>query len=233
MDKEQRIRVSIDWNKVPKGNAGGFVKIHGPYPSEVKVKINSFNPENPTKDSLDGFIEANGYISIEAEHYTKKVDAGKIRWEKIEDYGRTLSAMTIFPVTAKSVTPGRSSPHLEYKMYLFNPRDIELEAIFAPTLNFVPGQALRYAVSFDNQPPQIIEIASEDYLVHWKNRQWNESVIDSVCKIKSTHTISKAGYHTLKIWMVDPGVVLQKIIIDTGGLKPSYLGPPESYHNSK
>jgi hypothetical protein len=37
------------------------------------------------------------------------------------------------------------------------------------------------------------------------------------------------GYHTLKIWMFDPGIVLQKIIVNTGGLRPSYLGPPESY----
>ncbi len=27
--------------------------------------------------------------------------------------------------------------------------------------------------------------------------------------------------------MIHPGVVLQKIVLDRGGLKPSYLGPPE------
>jgi hypothetical protein len=34
----------------------------------------------------------------------------------------------------------------------------------------------------------------------------------------------------MKYWMMDPGVVLQKIIVDCGGLRPSFLGPPESYH---
>ena len=55
---------------------------------------------------------------------------------------------------------------------------------------------------------------------------------DGVRKNASTHTIAAVGYQPLKVCMVDPGIVLQKIVIDLGGLKPSYLGPPESYRRS-
>jgi hypothetical protein len=31
--------------------------------------------------------------------------------------------------------------------------------------------------------------------------------------------------------MVAPGIVREKIVINMGGVKPSYLGPPESFRN--
>ena len=64
-------------------------------------------------------------------------------------------------------------------------------------------------------------------------KEWEESVKDACRVVRSTHTLSNAGYHTLKVWMVDPAVVLQKIMVDLGGLGPSYLGPPESYRHGK
>jgi lysophospholipase L1-like esterase len=137
--------------------------------------------------------------------------------------------MTILPVTAASVTPGQGAPCLEYKMYLFHPKKVKVRSIVAPTLNFVPDRGLRYAVSFDNQPPQTIDIVPQGFDARNGNRDWEESVKNACRVIESTHTLSEPGYHTLKIWMVDPGIVLQKIIVDLGGLKPSYLGPPESY----
>jgi hypothetical protein len=228
IDKETRLLVCIDWNKAPVGGANGLVKITGPDTKEIK--ITSFNPSEPNKNSLEGFVEADGYVSIEAVHYTNKIDAGAVRWEKIEDYGRTDSAMTIFPVTAQSVTPPANSPCLEYKMFFFHPGDLEVEAIVAPTLNFVPGRGLRFAISFDDQPPQIVDIVSRNFTAGDGNRDWENTVKDSVRKVKSTHKLPEPGYHILKVWMVDPAVVLEKLVINTGRVKPSYLGPPESYH---
>jgi len=230
IEKDERLWVSVDWRKAPAGSAEGSIQITGPDAKPIAIKVTSFNPAQPERDSVDGFVEAGGVVSIEAEHFTKNVAANGVRWEKIPDYGRTLSSMSIFPATAPSVTPPEASPHLEYNMYLFNAGPVEVTAIIAPTLNFVPGRGLRFAVSFDDEPPQILTAVPKGFFVDNGVRDWEESVRNNCREIKSTHAIDRPGGHTLKIWMVDPAVVLQKIVVNTGGLRPSYLGPPESFH---
>jgi hypothetical protein len=227
LGKDQRIWVSVDWQKAPKGSSEGYVKLARAGVDSVSVQVNVFNPEEPARASLKGFVESNGHVSMEAEHYSKKVDAGTTSWEKLDDYGRTLSSMTIFPVTAQSVIPPQNSPCLEYGMYLFDSGAVHIEAMLAPTLNFVPGRGLRYALSFDDQPPNVIDALANNSL-----EDWATSVKDGVRKSESTQTLAGAGYHTLKFWMVDPGVVVQKLVVNFGGVKPSYFGPPESYCNS-
>ena len=64
------------------------------------------------------------------------------------------------------------------------------------------------------------------------NRQWERNTSDNVNRTSATFTIDAPGVHTVKIWLVDPTIIVQKVIVDTGGLQaqPSYLGPPESTH---
>ncbi len=230
IEKDKRLWVSVDWSKAPKGAASGTVKLTGAT-NEVVVKVNAFNPAEPARDSLHGFVEGEGFVSIEPEHFTKKTDAGANRWIKIPDYGRTLSGMRATqPVDAPSATPGKDSPCLEYQMYLFSTGAVQVATITSPTLNFVPGRGLRLAVSFDDETPQVVTLVPADYKAQNGNRDWEKVVGDNARRVHSTHTLANPGYHTLKIWMVDPGVVLQKIVVDCGGVKPSYLGPPESFH---
>jgi hypothetical protein len=225
VQKDEGLWVTVDWSKTPIGATEGFVKISGAGADPVTVEVASFQPQEVTRDNLRGFVEADGYVSMEAAHYMKKTDAGAVHWAEIADYGRTLSSMTILPCTGASVVPPRDSPSLEYRMYLFDPGAVQVHTIIAPTLNFAPGRSLRFAVSFDDQPPQIVDALAQNAL-----HDWEESVKDSVRIVTSSHSLSRSGYHVLKYWMVDPGIVLQKIVVDLGGLKPSYLGPPESFH---
>jgi hypothetical protein len=228
--KDQRLWVSVDWNRAPKGAVSGTVKVAGA-DGDVTIRVDAFNPTEVTRDSLEGFVEGEGFISIEAEHYAGKTDAGASRWIRIEDYGHTLSAMrATAPVDAPSATPGKNSPCLDYRMYLFSTGRAEVTAILAPTLNFLPRRGLRVAVSFDDEAPQTVTLVPEDYIAQHGNTDWEKCVGDNARPVRTTHTLTKPGYHTLKIWMVDPGVVLEKLIVNLGGLKPSYLGPPESYH---
>jgi hypothetical protein len=148
-----------------------------------------------------------------------------IKWQRIPDLGRTLSAMTPMPVTSPPQTPEGNGARLEYQIHFFSKGEVKVKAHLSPTLNFHNNQGLRYAVSFDDAPPQIVNMHANKTF-----QDWEESVRNNVTVEISKHVLNEAGKHVLKFWMVDPGVVLQKLVIETGEVKPSYLGPPESYH---
>ena len=65
------------------------------------------------------------------------------------------------------------------------------------------------------------------------NRDWETAVKNNARTVKFTHTLDQPGYHTLRVWMVDLAVVLEKLVVNLGGLKPSYLGPPESWRGDR
>ncbi len=226
--QEKRIWISVDWSKAPKGTNSAMVKITGAK-GDRTVTFEAFKPAGITRDSLRGFVEGDGCVSMEAEHFTRKSDAGANRWIKIPNYGHTLSGMRAEGPVDALATPGKGSPCLEYKMYLFSTGKLDVETTVGPTLNFIPGRALRYAVSFDDEPPQVVTIVPADFNAGNGNRNWEESVKDNGRHVTSSHSIAKPGYHMLKIWMIDPAVVVEKIVVNTGGVRPSYLGPPESF----
>lgn len=226
VDQQERLWVSVDWQKAPSGKTRVPITITGPDKKKVTIQAVIHNPKEPAPAQVEGFVEGNGYVSMEAAHYSKVVGKGNISWQRIPNLGRTLSAMTPQPVTAREQTPGSDSPHLEYKVYLFDSGQVQVKAYLSPTLNFHNDQGLRYAVSFDNEPPQIINMHEDESLQAWESHVSNNINIKT-----STHTIKKAGEHVLKFWMVDPGVVLQKLVVETEDMAPSYLGPPESYRH--
>jgi len=219
VQREQRVRIDARWADVPDGVDHATLTVSGPNGSKTTVRVPVRKPAGSV--ALKGFIETGGVVAMEAEHYTRAVPAGQRTWLRVPDHGRTLSGMTTLPADAP--VDGQPAMRLEYDVQLFSAGKVKVEATLAPTQKFQPGQGLRYAVSFDDEAPQIVNMHADA-----SEKAWERSVSDGATVLASSHQITTAGKHTLKFWAVDPGVVLQRLVIDAGGEKASYLGPPES-----
>jgi hypothetical protein len=225
---EQRLWVSVDWKEVPAGKHEASISIAGPSKSQIVVHAVINSPAPAERAQIDGFVESNGCVSIEAEHFSHAKGTSSITWTRIPGLGRTLSALTPNPDTAASQTPGGENPRLEYQMYLFTKGEVEVKTYLSPTLNYYNNDGLRYAISFDDEQPQIMNMHAKKTF-----QDWEQSVRTNVTILASKHLVTEAGKHILKFWMVDPGVVLQKLVVETGASKSSYLGPPESTRVAK
>ncbi|KAJ3044534.1 hypothetical protein HDV00_001961 [Rhizophlyctis rosea] len=231
-----RVQISIDWNKVPEGTSTGTVYFNSTYqyqyPQTGMTATGTINVRNQVVPSTfkNGFIEGGGVVAIEAEHWSRNKKAGNYQWEVIPGYGRTLSGVAPFPVVSENTWAAGTGPALEYDIYLFTlPANKSVQATlhWGTGLNQNFGRPLKYAVAIDDETPQVVQIVPNTP-PGGTPPDWAGVVRDSVRYTVTNHTLAATGKHTLKIWAVEPATVLQRVVINTGGLMPSFLGPPES-----
>jgi hypothetical protein len=53
-------------------------------------------------------------------------------------------------------------------------------------------------------------------------------VVNGARKVTTTIGNVAPGAHSLKVWLLEPGTVIHRLVVDLGGVKESYLGPPEN-----
>ncbi|MBD8488014.1 glycosyl hydrolase 115 family protein [Echinicola sp. CAU 1574] len=225
-EKEQ-LEVSIDWESLDLGKHEGEIVLQSASESvTIKLPVHKFQ----VPDDFTGFIESGGYISMEAPHFTNQKVVSPVKWQVIPGLGKTGDGLTAFPVSYKIEKVERPRNYVEYKAYFTSKGPINIYTYLSPTLNFKnTEEGLRLGISVDDEAPQIL------YLHHGENGyMWNKWVGENINIQTSKHVIDAPGEHSVKIWLIDPAVVIQKIVIDTGGLNESYLGPEESFmHFSK
>ncbi|KAJ9610781.1 hypothetical protein H2200_005558 [Cladophialophora chaetospira] len=240
---DMRLTVSIDWANAPNGSTISLINIttttptgvydNGTYPYGSFGKPQIQVPVNKTSApaSFHGFVESDRTISIEPEHFSSNAsNSSAAYYEVIAAYGRTLSGVTLQPFTAPSQSANSSSsPKFTYNFYTFTPNvtNANLTLYAGTAMNTDPSRPLKYAVSIDSAAPQVVQPNPLTHL--WPlPAMWGGMVANAAMTNTTTHSITKAGQHTLNLWLLEPGLVVQKLVLDLGGVRPSYLGPPES-----
>jgi len=225
---DRRFWVEIDWTKAPVGPSVGTIVVTGSR-ATVTVKVPATKATEAERRAAHGrFASLTGPIAIAAPAAGNRTEAGGVRWEDVPDYGRGAAALEVYPVTAASVLPPNPAPRLEYPVYLPRGGDWQVTLVLGPVMDFVPGRGMRIAVGFDEQPPQVLDIfANREAETFLGEAWWTQFTRDNARYLRCSCALTAPGAHLLKISMVDPGIVLQKIILSDRKLPPSYFGPPE------
>ena len=230
---EERIEVSIDWAKVPAGERIlGTLDIMSDRGEKETVYISVFNPTSPSLAEMDTlFVENNGYVAMDAASFHRKVENDDIKMIVIPNLGFENTAVQLGNPMAKAQrTAGRNTPRLEYDFYTFEQGSVDVYTYVLPTFPISKDRGYagheatnvetKYGVCIDEGPVMTPSTSSFEYA-----QIWYESVLKN-CRInKTTLHIDKPGKHTVKIICGDAGTVLQKVVLDFGGMKRSYMGP--------
>ena len=233
--EKERIAVSVDWSKAPSGyHIKSEINILSNGGNE-KIFVSLLNPTAPSSAELkDVYIEDNGVVSIDATRFHRKKETEEIQFKIVDGLGFEDSVMMLgeplakysyYPsleLTSNYVAPVRSNdyPVLEYDFYSFSEGVVDVYTYMVPQFPLNDEIGSRYGVMVDNSPVYMPEASAPYY-----STLWIQSILRNTRINKTTHVINKPGMHTVKIFAGHPGVMIQKIVVDFGGMKQSYTGP--------
>lgn len=229
---EERITVGIDWEKAPSGNAVPARIVFRAGEQSEKVLVSLFNPTAPSRAELRGiYVENNGCVSIPAAGCHRVRENDRIKITAVEDLGIEGPALQLGDPTAPlQIFRSRDVPCAEYDFYAFDAGSVDVYTYVLPTFPLHADRDFRIGENTNTDTKYSVQIddgalatPSSSHVEY--SQVWFESVLRNCAVNKSTLHIDKPGRHTLRIRVGDPGIVLQKIVLDFGGMKRSYLGP--------
>ena len=201
----------------------GYVTWNDNFPKDICPKVKRFDNSDEMKGGYT-FVPSDGYVAMDAQHYYSLTNPAEAQWTEIPYRGRTRGGISLQPSSA-DVARGRMASRLEVPEGV---DEVDVHVITASTLAFQRREGHRYTVSFEGEEPvevnfngELNEDPENVYRIMYPTVA--RRLIDKNVKLKT-----KAGIKTLVISPLDPGVVLQKIVVDMGGYKESYLFGKES-----
>ncbi|KAF1833840.1 hypothetical protein BDW02DRAFT_598677 [Decorospora gaudefroyi] len=236
-DDDLRVYVDVDWTKVEDGFGAQSTLAfwsstgYGTQGGQPQVMV-MVNKTSIPSDFHAGFVESAGQVAFEAAHYTRSTHGSSDEeYMVLPKYGRTESGVKLANNLAEGLDSS-SAPSLEYDFVTFTPTTsdmgLNVTLILTPTLNINPEKPLAYIAQVDDKEEMrreyVIDQPQPNFPVNW-----GEAVADSAWYNTTNWGEVAPGKHTLKLWLVEANVVLQKVYMDLGGVVYAHNGPPESY----
>lgn len=221
------------WNHFGDQNHIGYRSWQEPRQQTMpEVRNPKVNPN--ANDLLGGYVfeEKNGVVAMEAEHFFEKTDAKEAKWTVVPDFGKTLSGVALMPYT-KPAKGGNIKYKFKLGEKIADGQKVTVLLYLAPTFPFNGNRGQSIVVGLDDSE----ECINVNELTKWirdgyhdQNYEWEKTRVN-VQKIPFTLKKSADGTHVLTLSPQDPGVMIERIVLDCGGVRKTYLGEPESAYS--
>ncbi len=233
---DDRIYIGTDLSKAENGENSADItftrKIGDTDIQTVRINVTLDNTDVSAEEKA--YIESDGYVSIEAEHFTKSVKNGDYEWKVEKGFGRSGDSVKAYPDTAKTVaTPNKdNSAYLEYDVYFTSAGTFDIDMYRMPTLNEVSGASMRCDIGVDDGAPVRFSGTTKAVDKSTGTDAWGKGVLQNTEVLSGKITVPSEGWHEVRLYNESAGVVVDKFVITTGEKKESYYGAPESYNTT-
>ncbi len=224
-DSETRVILSVDWKNVVSPSEG-VLRVYGTGGLAFEIPVLA-----EVRDiSFDGssFIEANGRLVMEAEHYSENISgADGTLWAVVKNVGARGNCVTALPFDAEASEDIKTTARLRYRVYFKNSGVFKGRLYRLPTLNEGEGRGCRAAVGLGDGE---IVVLSGNRAV---SEEWAINVMRMYEPLEFSLNVKNAGWNDIFVYRFDSGIIIDKIVIETvsGAAGDSLSGEEESPNN--
>ncbi|MBQ8383049.1 MAG: glycosyl hydrolase 115 family protein [Clostridia bacterium] len=236
---EDRYFLSIDWEKFTAGETKtGTVTLTDDFGSSSTAGISATKHAlDPETETVKGYYEENGLVSIEAEHYTENVKQGGFEWKYIDGLGRSGGVMMALSEENNGFENVRitkdlttESPYLEYQIYFTNTGLYYGTFYRLPTLNESASGRSYCRTGWSLDGSEIKYLSGTTTADDADHSAWGNMIKLHIEELRMNIQIDEAGWHTLRIYMSNSLQAFDKIVFNQDALVESRLDAPETFN---
>ncbi|WP_228852933.1 glycosyl hydrolase 115 family protein [Aegicerativicinus sediminis] len=227
---EKRLFFSIDWKDwINSGSTekGKFTIATEQFEKDIQINLSDSYKTAP----LNSIVEKNGMAVIYAEHFSKILPSETFQWNTITGLGHTSNVIQSEPLSQNfSITDFKNSAIAEYEIYTENLNENAVLSIVAlPNHAVTTDGELRIGVQFNDGPIEVVNFKTEGRSETWKINVLSNKAIQYI-----KAPISEVGKQTIKIYSLDPAVIIDYIVLNNSGtITLPYKLMPETRINLK
>jgi hypothetical protein len=217
-NRETKVFVSIDWEKVPKygKNTGVFAFKSGEKMSRIGIRAYK-SPENLVQSKAK-FIESRGIVSIQASNFS---GINSDNYQIIEGWGYTGKVLALNK--SFRFNERNEKTKVEYSFYTGHTGECTIKIFGIPVHPITKNDELRLSVSLDQNNPQEV-----NFRTHGRSKEWKKNVLSNTAYKEVKAILPEKGYHTLYLEGIDPGIIIDRIEICFNDEKSTYMPIPET-----